>query len=83
MSEEEVSEEEVSEEEVSEVDFLKEMVRLNLEKKAGEQRQQLAKRGTKVETDAEMRARVASEVDAMMDNGVRINPLLRQMYGNQ
>ena len=30
-----------------------------------------------------MRARVASEVDEMMDNGVRINPMLREMFGGE
>ena len=31
--------------------------------------------------DDEMRERVAVEVDQMMDNGVKINPLLRGLYG--
>lgn len=31
--------------------------------------------------DEEMRERVAVEVDQMMDNGVKINPLLRGLYG--
>ena len=34
-------------------------------------------------TDAEMRERTAAEVAAAMDNGVRINPLLRDMYGDK
>ena len=38
-------------------------------------------REAKLVGDSEMRARVAGEVDGMMDNGVRINPLLRDMYG--
>ena len=28
-----------------------------------------------------MRMRIAAEVDVAMDNGVHINPLLRQVYG--
>ena len=30
--------------------------------------------------DDEMRDRVAMEVDDMMDNGVRMNPLLREVF---
>jgi hypothetical protein len=43
----------------------------------------LAAKRAKTAAAEEMRARVASEVDEMMDNGVRINPLLRQMYGER
>ena len=41
----------------------------------------LSQRQRREHDDDEMRERVAVEVDQMMDNGVRINPLLRGLYG--
>ena len=45
--------------------------------------QMLDDKQARAEADQQMRDRVASEVDEMMDNGVRINPLLREMYGGE
>ena len=42
----------------------------------------LRARAAKFVATEQMRTRVAGEVDGMMDNGVRINPLLREMYGS-
>ena len=44
--------------------------------------QMLRARAAKFVATDQMRTRVAGEVDGMMDNGVRINPLLREMYGS-
>ena len=33
--------------------------------------------------DEQTRMRIAAEVDVAMDNGVHINPLLRQVYGER
>ena len=33
--------------------------------------------------DERTRTRIAAEVDVAMDNGVHINPLLRQVYGER
>ena len=44
--------------------------------------QMLRARAAKFVATEQMRTRVAGEVDGMMDNGVRINPLLREMYGS-
>ena len=43
----------------------------------------LASKTQQKNADDDMRERVAAEVDDMMDNGVKINPLLRQLYGSK
>ena len=45
--------------------------------------QMLADKAAERALNEQNRTRVAAEVDVMMDNGVRINPLCAQMYGEQ
>ena len=45
--------------------------------------QMLADKAVERALNEQNRTRVAAEVDVMMDNGVRINPLCAQMYGEQ
>ena len=41
----------------------------------------LAEKAAERSLNAQKRTRIAAEVDVLMDNGVRINPLCEQMYG--
>ena len=41
----------------------------------------LADKAARRVADEQTRTRIAAEVDVAMDNGVHINPLLRQAYG--
>ena len=43
----------------------------------------LADKAARRVADEQMRMRIAAEVDVAMDNGVHINPLLRQVYGER
>tara|TARA_B110001452_G_C15060263_1_gene370123 strand:+ start:357 stop:764 length:408 start_codon:yes stop_codon:yes gene_type:complete len=43
--------------------------------------QMLANSAAKKAADEQMRQRVATDVDQMMDNGVRINPMMLRMFG--
>ena len=43
----------------------------------------LADKAARRVADEQTRMRIAAEVDVAMDNGVHINPLLRQVYGER
>ena len=43
----------------------------------------LADKAARRVADEQTRMRIAAEVDVVMDNGVHINPLLRQVYGER
>ena len=43
----------------------------------------LADKAARRVADEQMHMRIAAEVDVAMDNGVHINPLLRQVYGER
>ena len=43
--------------------------------------QMLADKAAERSLNAQKRTRISAEVDVLMDNGVRINPLCEQMYG--
>ena len=43
----------------------------------------LADKAARRVADEHTRMRIAAEVDVAMDNGVHINPLLRQVYGER
>ena len=55
---------------------------VNLSRAADTKARHDARSDAKKAADEQMRQRVATDVDQMMDNGVRINPMMLQMFGS-